>query len=185
MNEAEAVDDGGKGQPETRDDAVPAWKFVKLKKERDQVADQLEQLRGELATTRTAAEAAAKHASRVAELEEELGLVRTGLTDPEGIDVARTLWRRLPEDKRPATVAEYVASVKEAPPKALAAYLGQQVAAADPTPKPTGGNGRQPDAGGAPTAEAIRAARLKAARTPPGSAEWREFQRLADAARRR
>ncbi|NBV19956.1 hypothetical protein [Janthinobacterium sp.] len=186
MSEAEGAPGAGEGQPETRtsDDAVPAWKFVKIKKERDTYAGELEALRAELQTTRTAAEAGSKHVARISELEEELGLVRVGLSDPEAVDVARTLYRRLPDDKRPASITEWVTSIKEAPPKALAGYLGTPAAEVAAPPRPTG-NGRQPEAGGQPTADAIRNARLKAMGTPAGSPEWQEFERLSNAARRR
>ena len=63
----------------------------------------------------------------IAGLREELGLSRAGLSDPRGVAVARAEFGVLPEDERPATLAEWVQSFKAddapEPPPGLAAYL--------------------------------------------------------------
>lgn len=125
-----------------------------------------------------------------AEWETERAVWQVGLTDPEGIDIARHLHSRLPEDKRPP-MAEWLKSLKDDPtkaPKALAAYLaGPEVAApAAPAPAkaaaPASGaraaTGAAPAASGGASAtapaystEQVREIRERATRT----GDWSEY----------
>jgi hypothetical protein len=109
--------------------------------------------------------AAATLASREAEWGDERALLRAGLADDEGIDVARTLYRRLPDADRPASIGEWVASWSAEGgivPRAMAAYLGGgagQPGVPRPPPPPPAGAGKQPPAAAPVDAAAIRAAR--------------------------
>lgn len=118
-----------------------------IPKERlDKVSEQRRNLRDELAnaqqalddlrseTSTASAEVAAKlsHAdtlqSRVAELEAERSgwateraLMAAGVTDEEGVGIARLLWDRMAEDDRPASVGDWLKS--DSVPLAIRAYL--------------------------------------------------------------
>lgn len=118
-----------------------------IPKERlDKVSEQRRNLRDELAsaqqaledlqseTSTASAEVAAKlsHAetlqARVSELENERGgwateraLMAAGVTDEEGVGIARLLWDRMGEDDRPASVGDWLRS--DSVPLAIRAYL--------------------------------------------------------------
>ena len=118
-----------------------------IPKERlDKVSEQRRNLRDELAnaqqalddlrseTSTASAEVAAKlsHAetlqSRVAELEAERSgwateraLMAAGVTDEEGVGIARLLWDRMAENDRPASVGDWLKS--DSVPLAIRAYL--------------------------------------------------------------
>lgn len=67
----------------------------------------------------------AAHESERAGWEEHRALAEAGLTDPEGIDLARAVWGRLPDERRPkGGLAEWVAS--DAAPRGVRAYLPAQ-----------------------------------------------------------
>jgi hypothetical protein len=110
-----------------------------IPKERlDKVSEQRRNLRDELAnaqqalddlrseTSTASAEVAAKLS--VAELEAERSgwateraLMAAGVTDEEGVGIARLLWDRMAEDDRPASVGDWLKS--DSVPLAIRAYL--------------------------------------------------------------
>lgn len=141
---------------------------------------------------RQAAEAAtARLAAREAEWVDERAMVSAGLVDDEARDVARALYGRLPGEGRPATVAEWVASLRvegATPPRALAPYLGGGGAppVAAPPPRPSG-NGQQPPVGGPADGAALRQAREAwvSAGRPSSGPTIERMRAVTDAATRR
>lgn len=107
--------------------------------------------------------AAATLAQREAEWGDERAMLKAGLHDDEARDVARTLYRRLPDADRPPTIGDWIATWGAeggAPPRAMAAYLGGTTPPpGGQRPPPPTGSGKQPPAAPAVDAAAIRAAR--------------------------
>jgi len=113
-----------------------------------------------LTAARDEALAKAALADRLPDLEAQLtaarqdvGLVRLGLDD-EGIQVARTLYQALPDDKRPDDLASWVTS--DAAPRAVKAYIPAppaQTPAPAPmdAPKPAPAPGAPPGTAGLST----------------------------------
>lgn len=72
------------------------------------------------------------------EYESERGIWRAGLTDPEGIEIARLLYSRLPQESRPTMsdwLSGFAADVSTAP-RALAAYFSPPAPAPGLPPAP-------------------------------------------------
>lgn len=170
--EAESLEAAGK-------DAVPLYRFRQVIAARNKAVAELRKLRPRAEQAATfegrIAELEAAHAADTAAWQEERGLMAAGLTSDEGLDVARTLYRRLPEEDRPG-LAEWVGGLKEDPskmPPALAPYLGGGKTGLPGTKGTSGG-------AGAPTedplsAEQIRAIAERCQRTGDWTA-WREIR---------
>lgn len=175
-----------------------------LKKRRESLArvqeleEQLADLEKKAATAETLAkqleEERGRNATLSQEWETERAVWAVGLTDTEGIEIARHLHSKLPEKDRPK-MADWLGNFKTDPskaPKALQPYLPQAEAPPE-TPKGQGPQGGQrpppttPNGGGARpvppaqggagagsasyTAEQIRAIRERAQTT----GDWKEY----------
>lgn len=135
------------------------------------------------AAASTAAELAAERAARAADRAawaDEKALMQRGLTDPEGIEIAKHLHGRLPEEGRPKLadwVGGFSADASKAP-IALRGYLGQPTAPPAPPPKvPPGSGSVTPDAppvGGEVTPAQIIAAREHGVKT----GDWSQYRSL-------
>jgi len=149
----------------------------------------LAEAEGKAATVDTLAAQVAKLTAEAtttaADWETERAVWQVGLTDSEGIDIARHLHSRLPADNRPK-MAEWLGGLKADPtkaPKALAPYLAPAPAADPPAPEAgkattTRATGAAPAAtGGAAAAaakytpEQIRGVRERATQT----GDWTEW----------
>jgi hypothetical protein len=178
---------GGGGGDDTPEAAakqpVPYERFAAVVAERKALRSQVAgtaDLQAKLdAATKRATDAEAALASGRQEWEERSALWKAGVDDDDGIDVARTLYGRLPADKRP-TMSEWIAGLKAegaTVPKPLAPYLAQQQPAAAPAkaqPKPGQPQAQPPSAAGRADETAIRTARMEAHRT----GDWSAFKRL-------
>ena len=110
----------------------------------------------------------------------ERAVYQIGITDPEAIEVARTLHSRLPEKDRPP-LPDWLRSVKEDPskaPKALTPYLTQPAAAAQPAAQPaarqsTAGTTTTGASSSALTADQVRELQRRAV----DSGDWSEWDR--------
>lgn len=183
--------------PEATPDTVPYARFQEVVAERDKLlgeqrtqARQIKDLEERAATSTTLAkqleEEKAARQRDAAKFGAELALTESGVTDPDGREVAMLLHGRLPEKDRPS-IADWLKSFKEKPdsaPRPLQSYLAAPAAPPPaagggkaPPPKPAAG-GKQPDAPPPATspigAEAIRAAREQAQRT----GDWAPVQEL-------
>lgn len=145
----------------------------------DTLAKQLEELRAS-----TKAQAAA--------WEEKFSLQGAGLTDPEDVDVARTLYGRMPAEGKPKTIADAVTAWRADPttaPRALAHVFGPATVPAagaagaagkpvTPAPNATGAPGTRPAAGEPVTGAALKALRESA----QASGDWTAFNAASKAA---
>lgn len=126
---------------------IPKERLDKVSEQRRGLKEQLanaqqalEDLQAETATASAQSEAKLQHAEtlleRVTQLESEKAgwateraLMAAGVTNEEGVGIARLLWDRIPADDRPATVGEWLTS--DAVPLAIKAYLPSGSAPAD------------------------------------------------------
>lgn len=111
----------------------------------------------------------AKHASDRSTWEVERAAWSAGITDPDGLLVARTLHSALPEAGRPA-IGDWIQSLRADPskaPKPLRPYLEVEDAAADEPERPAPKKRPAVNAGATDT----QAAGGRAV-TPPTPAEW-------------
>lgn len=148
------------------------------------VADLEAKLQAEQEKTRRLPELEAQIATLKTEWETERGLWSLGFADEEGIEVARTLHARLPEEGRPSLV-EWLTQAKAEPskaPRALQPYLaaGADSAPSRSAPVPPRATGAAPaaaagSAGSAPvySPEQIREMRERAVKTGDWS-EWNQ-----------
>lgn len=136
-----------------------------------------------LTAARDEALAKAALAARVPDLEAQLtaarqdvGLVRLGLDD-EGIQVARTLYKALPDDKRPDDLASWVTSPDA--PRAVKAYIPAPAPAPAPaaTPAPT----ESPKPAAAPSAPPGTAGLSTQAPSAGATIGARDIERMSDA----
>lgn len=98
-------------------------------------AKRIAELEAQLEAMKGAASKADRLAKQLEELQVERAAWQAGLTDSEGIEVARMFWGKLPEKDRPA-LGDWLSGLKADPstaPRALAAYLG---ASSSPAPAP-------------------------------------------------
>lgn len=162
---------------------APAPAPVADKAEAKAEAKRIAELEAQLEGLRASASKAERLAKQLEELQVERAAWQAGVTDPEGIEVARLFWGKLPEKDRPA-LGDWLSGLKADPstaPKALAAYLSASspapAPAAAPTGNPPGAQSAKPlpnaNAGALPTpsasshfdAASIRALRQEAQRT--------------------
>lgn len=162
--------------------AVPYPRFAKVNAERKALADQNEALQSQLAAHRAAADELTALRAERSTWAEERELMGQGITDEEGISLARHYYGRLPAESRPKSVGEYVASLRvegAAVPKGLAPFVGAPAASvaeshqARTMPRSTA-TGVAAPAAPTVTAEALRAAREQAQR----SGNWEPVKAL-------
>lgn len=148
-------------------------------------AKRIAELEAQLEGLRASASKAERLAKQLEELQVERAAWQAGVTDPEGIEVARLFWGKLPEKDRPG-LGDWLSGLKADPstaPRALAAYLSASspplasAPAAPSTGNPPGAQSAKPlpnaNAGALPTpsasshfdAASIRALRQEAQRT--------------------
>lgn len=157
---------------------VPYERFSEVAGERKALAARVAELEASAAdTARLSAALDAEKGGRKAERaawEEERALLRGGITDPEGVEVARLLFGRAPEEARAGGIAGWLDGLRAegaTVPRPLQPYLSPPGGAAAPPPggvKPpaSGAAGAQhPPAAGSVTADAIRAATQRYQRT--------------------
>lgn len=178
----------------TEDKAVPYERFQQVTKGRREalarvaeLEDQLRTLQAEAGTARTLADslrdAEGRLSSQAAEWQGERELWRAGLTDPEGIEVARMFYGKLDADKRP-TMGEWLASMKADPtsaPRALAAYLA---ASGAPAPASSAAEPEPPARPAPPNPNRGAASSSAAAAATAQGFDAATIKRLADEARR-
>jgi hypothetical protein len=184
------ADDPKPPDPKPAEQTVPYARFAEVVAERNAAQAEVKgwQERAASATTlaaeleRTRADLVAKEAAWT----EERGLYAVGLTDPEGVEIARYLHGRLPAEGRPK-LADWISGVAKEPataPKALLSYLpgaapavaGAPGAAPAKAPHPVGSAGAvvQPPA---PPAE-ITAEQVRAAREAGQRGDWKPYEAL-------
>lgn len=122
----------------------------------------------------TAAQTEAQTAAKTAA--ERLDLVRAGLDDDDGIEVARVLYGRLQDESKPATLAEWVASK----PAKLSPFLGE-ASPTTPAPTKTSTGGAAP--GGSPAGSLSPIDQLRSANDRLAKAIASGDKAAADAAR--
>lgn len=142
-------------------------------------AKRIAELEAQLEGLKASASKAERLAKQLEELQVERAAWQAGVTDPEGIEVARLFWGKLPEKDRPA-LGDWLSGLKADPstaPKALAAYLsaaptaptgnppGAQSQPAKPLPSANTGAVPTPSAVSRFDAASIRALRQEAQRT--------------------
>lgn len=105
-----------------------------------ELEDQVKALQSKAGTAETLAaslrDMEAKYQTVQAEWQTERALYAAGLTDPDGIEVARMFYAKIDPDKRPP-LPDWIRGIKADPstaPRALAAYLGQAEPVAAPAP---------------------------------------------------
>lgn len=133
-------------------------------------AKRIAELEAQLEAMKGAAGKADRLAKQIEELQVERAAWQAGLTDAEGIEVARMFWNKLPEKDRPA-LGDWLSGLKADPstaPRALAAYLG---ASSSPAPAPATA---PPPVSAAPatTAKALPNANAGALPTPSASGHF-------------
>jgi hypothetical protein len=103
-----------------------------------ELEDQVRALQGKAGTAETLAaslrDMEAKYQTVQTEWQTERALYAAGLTDPDGIEVARMFYAKLDAKERPA-LPEWIKGIKADPstaPRALQAYLGQAEPVAAP-----------------------------------------------------
>jgi len=165
---------------------VPRSRFDEVNETLRAERRRLKQLEADLAAVQPKVTQADELAARVAELQgkldasakgwaDERAILAAGVFDEpdEAIELARTFYAKLPEDKRPASLSEYVTGLRAEGaevPRALQAYLRQPATSAPPTaktplPKTPAQPTTQPSAAPKLGHEAIRALRVEAQRT--------------------
>lgn len=196
MSDTEHEEQGQTQTQAQREAMIPESRLRQETRLKRQALERVQQLEAELeAAAKKAATAdtlarqiedqGKAHAAALAEWETERAVWRVGLTDPDGIEVARLLHGKLPEKDRPS-IGDWLGSLRDDPskaPRALAAYLApaEPPPAHDPPPaasKPAGQQAQQQAARGKPapssgppatqqaySAEQIRALREEAQRT--------------------
>lgn len=134
------------------------------------------ELEAQLEALKTQATKAETLAAQLEDMRLERAAWQAGVTDPEGIEVARLFHGKLPAKDRP-TLGDWLGQLKADPstaPRALAAYLAPSILPASvAAPSATGKPLPQANAGALPTpaasgvfdAAAIRAMRQEAQRT--------------------
>lgn len=175
---SEAIDDAAAPELVAAEQAVPYARFSKVASERRALAAQVEALQIEArAYAAGADELVALRAERTSWAEER-ELMGQGVTDAEGIDLARHYYGKLPVDQKPKTIGEYVSSLRAegavvprglaafvAPPAvAVAAAPADQQYASRVMPRSTA-TGTAPPAAPTVTADALRSAREQAQRS--------------------
>lgn len=147
MAENEKVETSIQPQEDQDGKPVPYHRFSRVIEEKNilstrvtALSAELDALKGTMATERES-------------WNQEKSLMESGLTDPEGRDIARYLYSRLGED-RPKSIATWLTTLKAdgaTVPKALAPYLGASPA---PTASGTGVAPATPQSGQAGTGQA-------------------------------
>jgi len=161
-----------------QDKAALIATIAELRRERRDLRGKVEGYAQQLDTHATASTALnsqieslkAEHAQKEAVWSDERAMLGAGLTDPEGQAVARALYGTLPDDGKPASIAEYLQAFgaeNAKVPAGLAPYLGSKAA---PTPKPAPAQRSAPAVGGNATDALLKAARE--------SGNWQELARL-------
>lgn len=118
--------------------------------------------------------------------ETERAAWQAGITDPEGIEVARLLHNKLPQENRPA-FGDWLSGAAKDPtkaPRALQAYFpaaapAPQQPSGAPLPRSNAGTVPQPTGPAAPgklSHDQVRAMREKAVRT----GDWSEYRAIRD-----
>lgn len=182
---------GAATTPETTTDGerspyVPRSRFDEVNETLRAERRRMKQLEADLEAVRPKVTQADELAARVAELQgkldsstkgwaEERAILGAGIFDApdEAIDLARTFYSKLPEDKRPASLVDYVQGFRAEGaevPRALQAYIRQPAtttpaAPRAPLPKVPTQPATTPSAAPAMSHEAIRALRQEAQRT--------------------
>jgi len=192
----------------TEPQTVPVERFNEVVNERAALREELAGAKKQLSAAEDKAKTAdtlarqieeqkAEHKAQAARWEEERAVAAAGITDPDGVEVARLVYGRIPADKRPKTISEYLTSLKAEGaevPTALSPWI-QPVTKADPKDGKgdAGRRGAPPAPGKTPggtapgatpqvTAEAIRAAREKFMATK-SEADRKALQELLTVAR--
>ncbi len=138
---------------------APAADKAEAKAEAKRIAELEAQLEG----LRASASKAERLAKQLEELQVERAAWQAGVTDPEGIEVARLFWGKLAEKDRP-TLGDWLSGLKADPstaPRALAAYLSASSPAPAPPAAPSTGNPP-----GAQSAKGLPSANTNAIPTP-------------------
>lgn len=177
---------------------VPRSRFDEVNETLRTERRRVKQLEADLAAVQPKVTQADELAARLAELQgkldasakgwaEERAILAAGVFDEpdEAIELARGFYSKLPEDKRPASLVEYVQGFRAEGaevPRALQAYIRQASAPAAPAAKtplpkiPTQPT-TQPSAAPALTKDAIVAMRREAQRT----GDWSKWQAVLGA----
>lgn len=120
--------------------AVPKADLDALAEKLTAAEARVTELEAEVAAAAAATEKVAELEGKVAELEGQVvseqiekTMIIAGLIDPEGQEICRMCWDMLPEDKRPASLSEWLAD-KDNLPKAVLAYMPADEAGAVETP---------------------------------------------------
>lgn len=136
------------------------------------IASHAEVLAAHEATVQQHADAAAGWLAKEQGWVETKSIYQTGLTDADGIDVARMFHGKLPESERPA-IGEWLETLKADPstaPRALAPYLGKPAAPAAPEPVTPPVAAAPPAAPAAPAPEPVSNQAANGVVTPNGAA---------------
>lgn len=161
----------------TAGQTVPLERFQTVAAERKELRATVARLTAEAEALKPRLTAADTATAELTSVREELGLARAGFLDAEGVTVARAIYGALPAEERPATIVDFVASLKAdgaVVPKSLAPWIAPPVATpaadpakakAEPMPKAPASPGTLPASGEVYSASAIRALRLEAVRT--------------------
>jgi len=153
---------GGDGQP----GPVPYTRFAEVNRQLGEAKAVAEAAKAESAAAKAAAtEWEGKHAAAAAEWGTERAIMQRGITDAEGLAVAKTLFNMVPPEARPAEgIAGWLgAMTAETAPVALRGYLRPGAApAAAPPPANAGATGRPTETTGVVTQQAYLAARAEA-----------------------
>lgn len=175
---SESIDESAAPEHVAAEQAVPYARFAKVAGERRALAAQVEALQIEArAYAAGADELLALRAERTSWAEER-ELMSQGVTDAEGIDLARHYYGKLSADQKPKTIGEYVSGLRvegavvprglaafvTPPPVAVTAAPVDQQYAARVMPRSTA-TGTAPPAAPTVTADALRSAREQAQRT--------------------
>ena len=174
--------------------AVPYERFQAVTKGRREalarvaeLEDQVRQLQGAAGTveqlTSKLADVEGRLTAQASEWQAERALWQAGLTDPDGIEVARMFYARIEPDKRPP-MGEWLQGLKADPdkaPRALAAYLG---GIADRAAASSSAAAPEPQRPAPPNPNRGAASSSAAAAATAGGFDAATIKRLADEARR-
>ncbi len=182
-------EDGGQGHDadvaEAAKGPVPYERFAALVAEKRALkakASEVDTMRAQLAELGKRAETAeaALTAGR-SEWTERTALIRAGIDDDDGIEVARSIYARQPAEGR-KPMEEWIAALKvegASVPKPLAPYLTAATTTATKAgPKPAAPQGQAPSAGGALTPEVIKQAYAAVAARPGDTAAVARLQEV-------